>query len=150
MQNSLKRSIATAAALAFAVTFSLAQVAPAPPRYDLLLKGGHVIDPANHIDDVRDIAISQGKIAAAEKNIPVEQAGKVVDVSKLYVTPGLIDIHYHVGHGGGESVVFHRVSFFHDLSNELFQQCRRIRKSIRHIRLFLIKPPTNQRFARYI
>ena len=69
-------------------------------RYDLLLKGGHVIDPANHIDEVRDVAIFQGKIAAVEKNIPADQAGKVVDVSKLYVTPGLIDIHYHVGHGG--------------------------------------------------
>jgi dihydroorotase len=70
------------------------------PRYDLLLKGGHVIDPANHIDEVRDVAVLQGKIAAVEKNIPPEQAGKVVDVSKLYVTPGLIDIHYHIGHGG--------------------------------------------------
>jgi dihydroorotase len=59
-----------------------------------------VIDPANHIDDVRDVAVFQGKIAAVEKNIPAEQAGKVVDASKLYVTPGLIDIHYHVGHGG--------------------------------------------------
>lgn len=68
--------------------------------YDLLLKGGHVIDPANHIDEVRDVAVSAGKIAAVEKNIPANQAGKVVDVSKLYVTPGLIDIHYHIGHGG--------------------------------------------------
>jgi dihydroorotase len=76
-----------------------APITPAP-MYDLLLKGGHVIDPANHIDEVRDIAISAGKIAAVEKNIPANLAGKVVDVSKLYVTPGLIDIHYHVGHGG--------------------------------------------------
>jgi dihydroorotase len=64
------------------------------------LKGGHVIDPANHIDEVRDVGVLQGKIAAVEKNIPADQAVKVVDVSKLYVTPGLIDIHYHVGHGG--------------------------------------------------
>ena len=71
-----------------------------PPRYDLLLKGGHVIDPANHIDDVRDVAVFQGKIAAVERDIPADRAGKVVDVSKLLVTPGLIDIHYHVGHGG--------------------------------------------------
>jgi dihydroorotase len=49
---------------------------------------------------VRDVAVFQGKIAAVEKNIPSEQAGKVVDASKLYVTPGLVDIHYHVGHGG--------------------------------------------------
>jgi dihydroorotase len=69
-------------------------------RYDLLLKGGHVIDPANGIDAKMDVGISSGKIAAVEKNIPANQAGKVVDVSGLYVTPGLIDIHYHVGHGG--------------------------------------------------
>src|SRR6266567_4050224 len=70
------------------------------PRYDLLLKGGHVIDPANNIDEVRDVAVSKGKIAAVEKDIPTGQAGKVVSLSGLYVTPGLIDIHFHVGHGG--------------------------------------------------
>jgi len=69
-------------------------------RYDLLLKGGHVIDPANHVDEVIDVAVSNGKIAAVEKNIPASQATKVVDVSNLYVTPGLIDIHFHIGHGG--------------------------------------------------
>jgi dihydroorotase len=70
------------------------------PRYDLLLKGGHVIDPANNLDAVMDVAVSGGKIAAVEKNIPADSAGKVVDVSGLYVTPGLIDIHVHIGHGG--------------------------------------------------
>jgi dihydroorotase len=69
-------------------------------RYDLLLKSGHVIDPANHLDAVMDIAISKGKIAAVGKNISPAEAGKVVDASGLYVTPGLIDIHYHIGHGG--------------------------------------------------
>src|SRR6476646_4701077 len=70
------------------------------PRYDLVLKGGHVIDPANHIDAAMDVAVSGGKIAAVDKEIPATSAGKVVDVSGLYVTPGLIDIHYHVGVGG--------------------------------------------------
>jgi len=85
----------------FVVAFDIPVVMSAQvPHYDLLLKGGHVIDPANHIDEVRDVAVFQGKIAAVEKNIPSEQAGKVVDASKLYVTPGLIDIHYHIGHGG--------------------------------------------------
>jgi dihydroorotase len=70
------------------------------PRYDLLLKGGHVIDPANHVDAVMDVAVAKDKIAAVEKDIPASQAGKVVDASGLYVTPGLIDIHVHVGHGG--------------------------------------------------
>jgi dihydroorotase len=70
------------------------------PRYDLLLKGGHVIDPANQVDGRFDVAVSGGKIAAVEKEIPFSQAGKVVDVSGLYVTPGLVDIHVHIGHGG--------------------------------------------------
>jgi dihydroorotase len=73
--------------------------AQAPP-FDLLLKGGHVIDPANNVDAVLDVAIAGGKIAAVGKDIPAAQAKKVVDVTGLYVTPGLIDIHYHVGHGG--------------------------------------------------
>ncbi len=96
----MKISLATNTALAIVVGSALVTFAQTPPRYDLLLKGGHVIDPANHIDDVRDVAVFQGKIAAVEKDIPADQAGKVVDVSKLFVTPGLIDIHYHVGHGG--------------------------------------------------
>ena len=96
----MKTSLAIIIALAIVIGSPLVTFAQTPPRYDLLLKGGHVIDPANHIDDVRDVAVFQGRIAAVEKDIPAEQAGKVVDVSKLIVTPGLIDIHFHVGHGG--------------------------------------------------
>jgi dihydroorotase len=69
-------------------------------HYDLLLKGGHVIDPANGVDRVADVGISAGKIAAVAESIPANAADKAVDVSGLYVTPGLIDIHFHVGHGG--------------------------------------------------
>src|SRR5215471_3239279 len=100
MQNRMKTFAAIIAVLAISIGSPLAATAQTAPHYDLLLKGGHVIDPANHIDEVRDVAVLQGKIAAVEKNIPIDQAAKVVDVSKLYVTPGLIDIHYHVGHGG--------------------------------------------------
>ena len=64
--------------------------------YDLLLKGGHVIDPANGIDGPTDVAISGGKIAAVQPDIPRAQAKKVVDVSGKYLTPGLVDIHVHV------------------------------------------------------
>ena len=70
------------------------------PRYDLLLKGGHMIDHANGIDAMMDVAVAAGKIAAVEKDIAPSEAGKVVDASGLYVTPGLIDIHFHIGHGG--------------------------------------------------
>jgi dihydroorotase len=100
MQNCIKLPLAIIAVIAFVLAFPAVMFAQTTPRYELLLKGGHVIDPANHIDEVKDVAVSQGKIAAIERNIPADQAGKVVDVSKLYVTPGLIDIHYHVGHGG--------------------------------------------------
>jgi len=70
------------------------------PTYDLLLKGGHVIDPGKNLDAVLDVAITGGKIAAVGKDLSAAQAKKVVDVAGLYVTPGLIDIHYHIGHGG--------------------------------------------------
>src|SRR2546421_12079264 len=47
-----------------------------------------------------DVGVPKKKTAAVEKDIPASHAGKVVDASGLYVTPGLIDIHYHIGHGG--------------------------------------------------
>src|SRR5579883_1250138 len=73
----------------------LAGVLPAQ-TYDLLLQGGHVIDPANQIDRVMDVAISGNKIARVAEHIPSQDARKTVDVSGLYVTPGLIDLHAHV------------------------------------------------------
>ena len=65
-------------------------------RFDLLLKGGHLIDPKNNIDAPMDLAIAQGKIAAVDADIPTDQAQKVIDVSGLYVAPGLVDIHAHM------------------------------------------------------
>ena len=92
----LWKLLAEVAGIALLLGGALAQA----PRYDLLLKGGHVIDPANHLDAVMDVAVLKDKIAAVEKDIPASQAGKVVNASGLYVTPGLIDIHFHIGHGG--------------------------------------------------
>lgn len=63
--------------------------------YDLLLKGGHVIDPKNNIDAVRDVAVKDGKVAQVASNIPKGNAQKTIDVTGLYVTPGVIDIHTH-------------------------------------------------------
>lgn len=77
------------------------------PVYDLLLKGGHVIDPKNNIDRVMDIAVAQGKIARVAANLAAADAIKTVDVAGLYVTPGLIDLHVHVylwREAGGEAV----------------------------------------------
>jgi len=73
----------------------------AAPAYDLVIAGGHVIDPRNGIDGVRDVAIAGGVIAAVAPRL--DRAGaKVIDVSGLYVTPGLVDIHTHVYAGTGE------------------------------------------------
>jgi dihydroorotase len=70
--------------------------AAAQPRYDLLLKGGHVIDARNGISAIRDVAIAQDKVAAVEPDIPATLARRTIDVASLYVTPGLVDIHVHV------------------------------------------------------
>src|SRR4051794_35424192 len=74
----------------------LVWTAAAQPRYDLLLKGGHVIDAKNGVDGVRDVAIQAGRIARVAEKIEAAEARKVVDVGGLYVTPGLIDLHVHV------------------------------------------------------
>ena len=81
---------------------ALGPLSAQPPRYDLLLKGGHVIDGRNRVNAVRDVAIADGKVTAVAAGIDPAQALKVVDVSGLYVTPGLIDIHVHVYAGTGE------------------------------------------------
>ena len=79
----------------------LAVCAHAQPAYDLLLQGGHVIDPRNGISARRDVAIANGRIAEVAPNIEASKARKVVDVGGLYVTPGLVDIHVHVFAGEG-------------------------------------------------
>jgi dihydroorotase len=64
--------------------------------YDLLLKGGHVIDPKNNRDGIMDVAITGTKIAQVATAIPAASAKKVVAVDGLYVVPGLVDIHAHL------------------------------------------------------
>src|SRR3954447_23501407 len=70
-------------------------------EYDLLLKGGHVIDPKNKINGRRDVAIKDGRIAAVAPEIPAGKALKTVNVAGMYVTPGLVDFHVHVFAGTG-------------------------------------------------
>lgn len=61
---------------------------------DVLLRGGHVIDPANAVSRTADVAIKDGKILEVGKNIAAK-ANKIMDVSGCYITPGLIDMHCH-------------------------------------------------------
>jgi dihydroorotase len=69
--------------------------------YDLLLKGGKVIDPRNGINAPMDVAVSGNKIARVAESISPTDAKMTVDVSGFYVTPGLVDIHVHVYTGTG-------------------------------------------------
>lgn len=73
----------------------------AQPAYDLLIKGGHVIDPKNNISRVMDVAVANGRIAAVAANIDPATAKRVASAAGLYVTPGLIDMHVHVYAGTG-------------------------------------------------
>ncbi|MBF8184328.1 amidohydrolase/deacetylase family metallohydrolase [Nonomuraea sp. K274] len=66
------------------------------PQYDLLIRQGHVIDPKNGIDAVRDIAVKDGKIAMVGERIDAQDAERTVDAKGDYVTPGLIDLHTHL------------------------------------------------------
>ncbi len=64
--------------------------------YDLLIVGGRVIDPAQRIDRVLDVAIANGRIAALEPNLPASSAADTIDARGRLVTPGLVDIHAHI------------------------------------------------------
>ena len=71
-------------------------VAAQSPEYDLLIKGGHVVDAKNGVNGVMDVAVAGGKVAAVAPNIARERARLVADATGFYVTPGLIDLHAHV------------------------------------------------------
>jgi dihydroorotase len=62
-------------------------------RYDTVLKGGHVIDLANQINQPMDVAVLDGKIARVDRNIPASEGKATINVPGYYVTPGLIDLH---------------------------------------------------------
>jgi dihydroorotase len=67
--------------------------------YDLLLKGGHLIDPAHGIDRVMDIAVVKDSVVRVAAQIPASEAKKTIDLKGKYIAPGLIDMHVHVFHG---------------------------------------------------
>ena len=68
--------------------------------YDLVIRGGRVIDPSVRLDAVRDVAISAGRIAAIEESIAGD-AAETIDAHGKLVAPGLIDIHTHCGRSAG-------------------------------------------------
>jgi dihydroorotase len=67
-------------------------------RYDTLIKGGHLIDPAARRNGRFDVALTGGRVTAVDAEIPSDAAYRVIDAAGRYVTPGLIDFHSHVFH----------------------------------------------------
>ncbi|MDQ2999581.1 MAG: amidohydrolase/deacetylase family metallohydrolase [Chloroflexota bacterium] len=67
-------------------------------KFDLLIKGGEVVDPGGRQSGRLDVAIKRNRIAAVDRDIPIESAARVIDASGQYVTPGLVDLHTHVYH----------------------------------------------------
>lgn len=95
MENLLRKRLLNA----FFLFVILCPITLIAQKIDILIKGGHVIDPKNNIDAVMDVAIADGKIQQVSSSIPAANAKKVVNATGLYVTPGLIDMHAHVFYG---------------------------------------------------
>lgn len=89
-----RRQLVCASAAALLVRIPQASAA----AYDLIIRGGRVIDPSTGLDAVRDLAISAGRIAVVDTNIAGE-ASETIDARGKIVAPGLIDIHTHAGRG---------------------------------------------------
>src|SRR3990172_6828441 len=69
---------------------------------DLLIKNGHIIDPATNRDGIADILVLGNKIVQIEQNISVSQEAELIDATGLLVFPGLIDLHTHLREPGYE------------------------------------------------
>ncbi|HTO61765.1 MAG TPA: amidohydrolase/deacetylase family metallohydrolase [Bradyrhizobium sp.] len=82
---------------AAAVLASRAEAAMGPnDKFDLVIRGGDVLDPSQQLRGRRDIGIRWGVVEAVEEAIPAERATKMIDATGKLVTPGLVDLHCHV------------------------------------------------------
>src|SRR2546423_12280478 len=86
--------LTTAASLALSAP-AFAAMGP-NDKFDLVIKGGDVLDPSQNLRGKRDIGIRYGMIEALEADIPAARAERMLDASGKLVTPGLIDLHSHV------------------------------------------------------
>jgi dihydroorotase len=89
-----RRQFVRAAAASAAAFARVTDLLAAPARYDLIIKGGRVIDPSLRLDAIRDVAIAGGRIAAVEPNVAGD-ATETLDARGKIVVPGLLDVHTH-------------------------------------------------------
>jgi dihydroorotase len=89
-----RRQFVCAAAAGAAAFARVSDVLAAPASYDLIIKGGRAIDPSLRVDEIRDVAIAGGRIAAVEANVAGD-AAETLDARGKIVVPGLLDIHTH-------------------------------------------------------
>ena len=73
--------------------------------YELVIKNGTVVDPAQGIHARKDVAFANGRVSVLSDEIPTSDAREVLDASGCFVTPGLIDLHVHVFYGVSTSGV---------------------------------------------
>src|SRR5215471_2101035 len=92
-----RRNVLALAGGAAAALASRAEAAMGPnDKFDLVIKGGDVLDPSQSLRGRRDIGIRWGVVEAVEEAIPAERALKTIDATGKLVTPGLVDLHCHV------------------------------------------------------
>jgi dihydroorotase len=94
---SRRNVLAFAGGIAAAALAQRADAAIGPnDKFDLVIKGGDVLDPSQSLRGKRDVGIRWGVVEAVDEAIPVERAAKTIDASGKLVTPGLVDLHCHV------------------------------------------------------
>src|SRR3984893_14583786 len=95
-RNFLALTGSAAAALSLRFTTSAGAAMGPNDKFDLVIKGGDVLDPSQSLRGKRDIGIRWGMVEAIENEIPAARASKTIDATGKLVTPGLIDLHSHV------------------------------------------------------
>src|SRR5262245_63700186 len=98
MQDITRRNwvVGSLSGAALLASGAFAQALRTGERYDLVIKGGEVLDPSRKLRGVRDIGIRSAVIVAVEADIPEKLAVQTIDARGKLVTPGLIDLHAHV------------------------------------------------------
>jgi len=100
-RTKLRRLLTGTCAIGLGLALAAVPAASQEAPYDLLIAGGHVIDPANEIDGVRDVGIRDGRIVRVAPRITAPSARRTVHAAGLYVVPGLVDLHtHHYGYRG--------------------------------------------------